>query len=110
MKDIEEIKKKKKQKIKEDVSEGKTNHEIKIEVLSSPTCPHCPRAVDIANEIAEEYQKVEAEKLSITEQKGKQKAAKHGIMGTPTVLINDQVHSVGVPDPNALEKEIKSMT
>ena len=111
MKDVDDIKRKKREEIMNDLKGNSTskNSKVKIEVITSPGCPHCPKAVKMAEELSNSYEKVESQEVSITTKKGKEKAKKHRIMGTPTVLANDEVVSVGVPDPKTFENKIESM-
>ena len=79
-----------------------------IEVITSPTCPYCPIALQIAREIARKYRGVEVRELSVATPEGREKAMRHNILGTPTILINDKVEFIGVPSPIEFERRIKA--
>lgn len=110
MKDIDEIKEKKMKEIKNNLQGKSTSktEKVHIEVITSPGCPHCPKAVQMAEDLAKKHEKVKSEEVSITTKKGKEKAKKHRIMGTPTVLVNDEVESIGVPNFQNFKNTIKS--
>ena len=61
---------------------------VKVEVFTSDSCPHCPAAVNVANEA---------------------KAISLGIMAVPTIAINDEVVFVGAPVLDELVNKVKSL-
>ena len=64
---------------------------VKVEVFTSDSCPHCPAAVNVANEA------------------NRQKAIGLGIMAVPTIAINDEVAFVGAPALDELVNKVKSL-
>ena len=79
---------------------------IVVEVITSPGCPYCPIALNIAREISKKHPRVEVKEVSVVTQYGREKVMKHNILGTPTILINDKVEFVGVPDPKEFERRL----
>ncbi len=104
--DEEEIKRLLAQRAMKKLDIARRAREIVIEVITSPGCPYCPRAVEMAKRLTEKYGVVSRE-LSTSTPEGMEKAARHHIMGTPTVLINDEVVFIGVPEFDKFEEEIR---
>lgn len=80
---------------------------VVIEVITSPTCPYCPIAVQMAQEIARKYQGIVVKELSVATPEGRKKAMEHNILGTPTILINNRVEFIGVPSFVEFERRVK---
>lgn len=78
-----------------------------IEVITSPTCPYCPIAWSMAQEIARKYEGVVAKEVSVATPEGQRKAMEHNIMGTPTILINNRVEFIGVPNFAEFERRVR---
>ncbi|EHR77401.1 glutaredoxin [Thermococcus litoralis DSM 5473] len=78
-----------------------------IEVITSPTCPYCPIAWAMAQEIARKYDGVIAKEVSVATPEGQRKAMEHNIMGTPTILINNRVEFIGVPNFAEFERRVR---
>jgi len=60
----------------------------RIGIFMSPTCPHCPGALEMVNEIAAGRNDVLIEEYNTITPLGSKMAAEHGIIGVPTILIN----------------------
>lgn len=60
----------------------------RIGIFTSPTCPHCPGAVEMVNEIASVRNDIKVEEYSTVTPVGSKMATEHGITGVPTILIN----------------------
>nr|WP_206204023.1 thioredoxin family protein [Thermococcus sp. ES12] len=80
---------------------------VVIEVITSPGCPYCPIAWAMARELERKYEGVIARELSVATPEGQRKAMEHNILGTPTVLINDRVEFVGVPNFGEFERRVR---
>ncbi|WP_087036963.1 thioredoxin family protein [Thermococcus litoralis] len=78
-----------------------------IEIITSPTCPYCPIAWSMAQEIARKYEGVVAKEVSVATPEGQRKAMEHNIMGTPTILINNRVEFIGVPNFAEFERRVR---
>ena len=81
---------------------------VKIEVYTSPTCPYCPHAVKLLDEIAPSFgQNVTVEEVNSWSEEGQTRALKYGIMAVPTIVINGKVRFVGVPKKDELVRAIR---
>jgi len=64
---------------------------LKIEVFTSPTCPHCPGAVRATEELLNENpglkDKVSWMEMSTGSPQGRAKANAYGIRSVPTVIL-----------------------
>ncbi|AEH24567.1 thioredoxin family protein [Pyrococcus yayanosii] len=89
------------------IEEKPKRPKVTIEVITSPTCPYCPIALAMAQEIARKYKGVVARELSIATPEGRRKAMEHNIMGTPTILINNRVEFIGVPNFAEFERKVR---
>ncbi len=70
---------------------------ILIELFTSPTCPYCPRAKEIAERIVKELPNALLIERDITEPENAEIARRYGIQGVPTMIINGAYRIVGVP-------------
>ncbi|USS39887.1 thioredoxin family protein [Thermococcus aggregans] len=78
-----------------------------IEVITAPGCPYCPIAVQMAKELEKKYEGVVAKEISVATPEGQKKAMEHNIMGTPTILINNRVEFIGVPNFAEFERRVR---
>lgn len=79
-----------------------------IEVFTSPTCPHCPRALEMARQLAMEMTGVQVVEQSTATPQGYAKAALYGVQAVPTVFINGKRAFVGAPPSiGALRQAVK---
>jgi thioredoxin 1 len=80
-----------------------------IEVFTSPTCPHCPRALSIAKELAIQMPGIQVVEQSTATPQGYAKAALYGVQAVPTIFINGKRAFVGAPPSiEALGQALKS--
>ncbi|ALV63556.1 Thioredoxin [Thermococcus sp. 2319x1] len=89
------------------IEERPKKPKVVIEVITSPTCPYCPIAWAMAQEIARKYEGVIAKEVSVATPEGQRKAMEHNIMGTPTILINNRVEFIGVPNFAEFERRVR---
>ncbi len=78
---------------------------MKVELLTSPTCPHCPAAREILRRFCKE-KGLRLVEISTATSKGQKWARKYGITGTPSFVIFGKVRPVlktGVPSWEELE-------
>jgi len=68
-----------------------------IEVFTSPTCPHCPRALLMAKEVASSMPGIQVVEQSTATPQGFAKAALYNVQAVPTVFINGKRAFVGAP-------------
>jgi small redox-active disulfide protein 1 len=80
---------------------------IEVEVYSSPSCPHCPQAVEMVKKIASEFgERIKWLEIDITSWVGFHKILDYGILHVPTIVINGDPAFIGVPDENNLRDTI----
>ncbi len=84
---------------------------VKIEVFTSSTCPHCPRAISLVNEFVEKGQ-VELVETNIGSPEGQKRSGEFGIRAVPTLLVvgpgsEDPIGLRGVPSKDTLVKVIE---
>ena len=78
---------------------------IDIRVFSTPTCPHCPKAVMLAHEIAWANGNVTAYAVEATEYPDL--ARRYHVTGVPKTIVNDQVEILGaVPEETFIEQTL----
>lgn len=79
-----------------------------IEVFTSPTCPHCPRALSMAKQLAAQVSGVQVVEQSTATPQGYAKAAFCNVQAVPTVFINGKRAFVGAPPSmEALKDAVK---
>lgn len=103
------IRKKKLQEMMKQQSEKMTpKRATVIEVFTSPTCPHCPRALLMAKEVAASMPGIQVVEQSTATSQGFAKAAFYGVQAVPTVFINGKRAFVGAPPSvEALRQAVK---
>lgn len=81
---------------------------LHLQVFVTPTCPHCPRAVLTAHQMAMESDLIQAEMVEATE--FPELSQKYNISGVPNTIVNHGAGSVlgGVPEGMFVE-ELKKM-
>ncbi len=83
----------------------------KIEVYTSPTCPHCPHAKKVADEVAKNRDDVKVIEISTGTKNGQKKARNNNVRSVPTIFvtsseIEDKIGHVGTPSKKSLNKMI----
>jgi thioredoxin 1 len=68
-----------------------------IEVFTSPACPHCPRALMMANQLAMQMPGIQVIEHSTASPQGFAKAALYGVQAVPMIFINGKRAFVGAP-------------
>ncbi|WP_409199672.1 MJ0307 family thioredoxin [Methanobrevibacter sp. DSM 116169] len=81
----------------------------KIEVFSTDSCPHCPAAVQVAEEAKAELGDIDLEVVKIVDDESRQRAIDYGIMAVPTIVINNNVEFTGAPTKEQLIEKLKSL-
>jgi small redox-active disulfide protein 1 len=80
----------------------------KIEIFTSPTCPHCPHAKRIAMAVAK-TREVKVIETSTYNKEGQKRANHYNIRSVPTLFITspeipDRIAFAGVPSENQLNR------
>jgi hypothetical protein len=71
---------------------------IFIEIITSPNCPHSPRALKIARQLVSKCRfPVILHESSLLTEEGQARAYEFRVDSTPAILINGRVAFVGVP-------------
>ena len=74
-----------------------------LRVFTTPTCPHCPRAVNLAQEMAFANPHITAYGIEVTE--FPDLAQKYHVNGVPKTVIDDEVEILGaVPEEEFVEQ------
>ncbi|WP_407409593.1 thioredoxin family protein [Methanobrevibacter sp.] len=84
---------------------------IKVEVFSTNSCPHCPAAIEAAQEAKDKLgDAIDVEVLKIDESnENREKAIGYQIMAVPTIVIDGEVTFVGAPMPDELIDKLESL-
>jgi glutaredoxin-like protein len=78
---------------------------MSVHVFTTPTCPHCPKAVILAHEIAWANPHVTAYAVEATE--NPDLARRYRVTGVPKTVVNDQVEILGaVPEDTFIEQTL----
>lgn len=79
---------------------------VKLEVFTSHSCPYCPMAIEVAEQMVKEFgDKIDYENLIVDE--NMDKVREYQIMSVPTVVLNGRPLPPGAPDAEILSKQIK---
>jgi len=70
----------------------------KVHVFTTPTCPHCPRAVTVAHEMAFANPNITAFAVEATE--FPDLARKYSVTGVPKTVVNDTIEILGALPPD----------
>ncbi|MGC4081099.1 MAG: thioredoxin family protein [Vicinamibacterales bacterium] len=85
------------------------NRPMALHVFSTPTCPHCPRAVTLAHEIAWANPNVTAYAVEATEYPDL--ARKYRVTGVPKTIIDDRLEILGaVPEDTFVDQTVAGLT
>jgi glutaredoxin len=81
----------------------------KIEVFTSPTCPHCPSAKKAVMKFAEGKDYIKIVETSTATHEGQKRARQYEVRSVPTLFVTsssypDKIGYVGVPSENGLKK------
>ncbi len=84
---------------------------IKVEIFSTNSCPHCPAAIDAAQQAKNKLgDAIDVESIKIDEsEENRQRAMNYQIMAVPTVVIDGEVAFVGAPSDAELIGKLESL-
>ncbi|WP_296880934.1 thioredoxin family protein [uncultured Methanobrevibacter sp.] len=84
---------------------------IKVEVFSTNSCPHCPAAIDAAQNAKDKLgDAIDVEVLKIDESNEiRERAINYQIMAVPTIVIDGDVAFVGAPTDDELIGKLESL-
>lgn len=72
----------------------KVTSPVHLQVFVTPTCPYCPRAVQLAHQMAMENELIRADMVEATE--FPELAERYAVMGVPRIVINDEHYFEGM--------------
>jgi len=79
----------------------------KIKLFTSTTCPRCPEAKKVVEEVAKDLN-IDYEIINIDEGDNLINALQHQIASTPSILIDEQVEFIGeIPAKDELIQKLK---
>ena len=83
---------------------------VKIEVFTSPTCPHCPSAKMLAMQVQKERDDVKVIETSTATKQGSRRADLMNVMSVPTLFVKgphfDRIGFRGTPSKDKLLEAI----
>lgn len=79
------IRKKKLEELMKRQRESSAPRQTVIEVFTSPTCPHCPKALEMARQAAMQMPGMQVVEQSTATPQGYAKAALYGVQAVPTI-------------------------
>jgi len=79
---------------------------VNIKVFVTPTCPHCPRAVQVAHQMAIENDEITAD--GIESQEFMELSQEYGVRGVPQINVNDDGQFTGGLPPEQFIDEVLS--
>ena len=84
----------------------------KIEIFTSPTCPHCPSAKRAVSDFAKNRDDVKVVETSTATKKGSDRAMRFDVRGVPTIIVtgpgtDERIGYVGAPSKSGLEKMVR---
>jgi len=87
------------------------SEKAKIEVFTSPTCPHCPHAKKVVQELSKEREDIKFIETSTATHKGQKRSESLGVRSVPTLFIKgpgypDRIGYVGTPSKSQLNKMV----
>ena len=71
--------------------------ELLLELFTSPTCPHCPAAKRVAENVVGQMDGALMIERDISIPENADIAARYGVQGVPTIVVNGKYKMVGVP-------------
>ncbi len=83
---------------------------IRVEVFTSNSCPHCPAAIRVAEEVKNTVDSdINLEIVDINDPVNRQRAMDYQIMAVPTIAINEKVEFVGAPTKEQMIDKINNI-
>ncbi len=83
---------------------------VVIKLLTSPTCPMCPKAKEVVERLVKEEKDIVALELPVNTEEGYKTALKFGIRYVPAIIVNDKRIIVGVPTLEDLRRIVKEFS
>lgn len=71
--------------------------EFLLELFTSPACSHCPSAKRIAGNVVKQMEGAILIERDVSLPENAEAAARYGIQGVPTLIVNGKYQMAGVP-------------
>jgi glutaredoxin len=82
---------------------------VTLKVFTTPSCPHCPRAVTLAHELAFTCPQIVAYAIEATE--FPDLARRYQVTGVPKTIVNDELDILGaVPEDAFVQQALGPFT
>ncbi len=78
-----------------------------VEIITSPNCPHSPKATRLLQSVISKMGDVHFVEVSMITEKGQMIAENYGVEATPAIIINGAMAFVGVPTKSEAKGMIK---
>ncbi|MFA5106659.1 MAG: thioredoxin family protein [Candidatus Micrarchaeia archaeon] len=78
-----------------------------VEIITSPNCPHSPKATRRLQSILGKMGNVHFVEISMITEQGQMIAESYGVEATPAIIINGSMAYVGVPTTSEVRGMIK---
>lgn len=82
-------------------------HNIKF--LTMVGCHNCAEAKKIFDEVIPDYPNVEVVEIDITSPEGQELVAKHAVLASPGIIIDDELFSTGGVNRDKLVEKLQSL-
>jgi glutaredoxin-like protein len=82
---------------------GAVEKAVTLRVFTTPSCPHCPRAVSVAHEMAFNNPHITAYAVEATE--FPDLVRRYTVSGVPKTVVNDEVEILGALPPDAFVEQ-----
>lgn len=69
---------------------------VKVQLVYTKTCVYCPTAKALFKDLKKQY-KFDYEEIDAMSPEGQKMVAKYSIMAVPTIIVDNKVQWVGVP-------------
>lgn len=79
---------------------------VHLQVFVTPTCPYCPRAVNLAHQMAYVSDKVTADMVEVSEYP--HLGQRYEVMGVPRTVINENAYLEGAAPEQMLLEKVKT--
>lgn len=84
---------------------ARVDRPMTLQVFTTPTCPHCPRAVNLAHEMAWANSNIIAYAVEVTEYPDL--ARRYHVSGVPKTVVDEEVEILGaVPEDDFVEQAL----
>jgi len=82
---------------------------VTMRVFTTPTCPHCPRAVNLAHEMAWANANITAYAVEVTEYPDL--ARRYHVTGVPKTVVDERVEILGaIPEDDFISQSLTAVT